>query len=82
MTTPEEKLNWIFGAFDADGGGSIDVEEIRDIVIWMFRFAGIEEDPDLLESCVIDVRYGGFNLEIGFLLRIFHTFIMTEIKVN
>ena len=22
----------------------------------MFRFAGIEEDPDLIASCVIDVR--------------------------
>ena len=48
LTTPEEKLNWIFTAFDA--------EEIRDIVVWMFRFAGIEEDPDLLGACVIDVR--------------------------
>ena len=56
MTTPEEKLNWIFTAFDADCGGSIDVNEIRDIVLWMFRFAGIEEDPDLIASCVIDVR--------------------------
>ena len=56
MTTLEEKLDWIFSAFDADNGGSIDVEEIREIVVWMFRFAGIEEDIDLLESCVIDVR--------------------------
>jgi hypothetical protein len=71
MTIPEEKLNWIFGAFDADGGGSIDVEEIREIVVWMFRFAGIDEDPDLLESCVIDVRYWVFQLEIVFHLRIF-----------
>ena len=56
MTSAEEKLNWIFIAFDADGGGSIDVEEIKDIVVWMFRFAGIEEQPDILESCTIDVR--------------------------
>ena len=56
LTTPEEKLNWIFTAFDADGGGSIDVDEIREIVIWMFRFSGIEQDPDLVASCVIDVR--------------------------
>ena len=57
MDNIEEKLNWIFTAFDADGGGSIDPEEITEIVRWMFRFAGIEEDPDLLASCVIDVRY-------------------------
>merc|ERR1712045_740234 len=56
METIEEKLHWIFTAFDADGGGSIDSEEIVEIVKWMFRFAGIEQDPDLLASCVIDVR--------------------------
>ena len=56
MTTPEEKLNWIFSAFDADKGGSIDVEEIRELVLWMFRFAGIEEDPDMVEACILDVR--------------------------
>ena len=85
MATIEEKLNWIFTAFDADGGGSIDSEEIMEIVKWMFRlawnslkhdlnppilnpdqslnfddtfyrFAGIDQDPDLLASCVIDVR--------------------------
>lgn len=37
MSTIEEKLNWIFTAFDADGGGSIDPEEITEIVKWMFR---------------------------------------------
>ena len=56
MQKPEEKLMWIFSAFDADGGGSIDVEEIREIVVWLFRLAGIEEDEDLLASCSIDVR--------------------------
>ena len=29
LNTPEEKLNWIFTAFDTDGGGTIDLEEIR-----------------------------------------------------
>ena len=29
LNSAEEKLGWIFTAFDADGGGSIDVEEIR-----------------------------------------------------
>ena len=56
LTSPEEKLNWIFTAFDADGGGTIDVNEIKDIVVWMFRFIGLDEDPDLIASCVIDVR--------------------------
>ena len=56
LNTVEEKLSWIFTAFDQDGGGSIDVEEIRDIVICLFRFAKIEEDEDLLFACVEDVR--------------------------
>ena len=56
MQKPEEKLMWLFSAFDSDGGGSIDVAEIRDIVVWLFRFAGIEEDDDLLDSCSLDVR--------------------------
>jgi len=56
LNTPEEKLNWIFTAFDTDGGGSIDVDEIRDIVIGLFRLAGIEEDDDLVTVCVSDIR--------------------------
>ena len=56
LETPEDKLNWIFTAFDSDGGGSIDVDEIRDIVVGLFRLAGIEEDEDMLASCATDVR--------------------------
>ena len=41
MSTIEEKLNWIFTAFDADGGGSIDSEEIVEIVKWMFRLVAV-----------------------------------------
>ena len=33
LQSPEEKLNWIFTAFDQDGGGSVDVDEIRGIVV-------------------------------------------------
>ena len=39
LNTPEEKLGWIFTAFDADGGGSIDVEEIRLVVFQIGGFA-------------------------------------------
>ena len=56
LNTPEDKLNWIFTAFDTDGGGSIDVDEIRDIVIGLFRLAGIEEDEDLITACLADIR--------------------------
>ena len=36
--------------------GTIDVDEIRDIVIGLFRLAGIEEDDDLVTVCVSDIR--------------------------
>ena len=39
LDTTEEKLSWIFTAFDSDGGGSIDPEEITEIVKWMFRWS-------------------------------------------
>ena len=37
LDTKEDKLGWIFTAFDQDGGGYIDVDEIRDIVTCLFR---------------------------------------------
>ena len=52
----KKNLMWFFSAFDSDGGGSIDVDEIRDIVVWLFRLAGIKEDEGLLVSCSMHVR--------------------------
>ena len=55
LDTPEDKLGWMFDAFDADRGGTVDREEITNIVIGLFRLAGIEEDEDLVDACVLDV---------------------------
>ena len=38
LDSNDDKLNWIFMAFDQDGGGFIDVNEIRDIVTCLFRW--------------------------------------------
>ena len=38
LETPEDKLGWMFDAFDADGGGTVDVDEITNIVVGLFRF--------------------------------------------
>ena len=35
----------------------VDYNIARDIVVGLFRLAGIEEDEDLLFACVSDVRY-------------------------
>merc|ERR1711994_1032690 len=55
LDSDEDKLNWIFMAFDQDGGGFIDVKEITDIVTCLFRFAKMEEDADMLIACVEDL---------------------------
>ena len=41
LTTPEEKLKWIFNVFDKDGGGSIDAGEIQEMVGGLFAMAGV-----------------------------------------
>merc|ERR1712227_657158 len=56
LESVEDKLSWIFTAFDSDGGGSIDYDEITDICQGLFRLAGIQEDEDMLAACVADVR--------------------------
>ena len=55
LNKPEDKLGWMFDAFDEDGGGTVDAEEIHNIVVGLFRLGGIEEDEDLLAACVLNV---------------------------
>ena len=38
------------------------MDEIRDIVIGLFRLAGIEEDDDLITVCVSDIRSGEWRI--------------------
>ena len=57
LTTPEEKLNWIFCAFDEDRGGYIDVLEIKNVVTGLFKMAGMEVDKDKIVGLVGEVRY-------------------------
>ena len=56
IKTPEEKLNWIFTAFDQDGGGTIDVDEIKDTVVALFKMSGKEEDENAIVECVDGIR--------------------------
>ena len=55
LQSPSDKLDWIFTAFDKDGGGTIDVGEIRDIVEALFTMAGIDKEEDLVVACVTDI---------------------------
>ena len=57
LDSPEEKLTWIFNAFDQDGGGSIDVDELYGIVEALFKMTGKEIDADGIEDeidCCVD----------------------------
>ena len=50
LQTDEDKLGWIFTTFDNDGGGSVDVDEVADVVEGMFKMAGKEEDDDEIDD--------------------------------
>lgn len=41
-SSPKEKLEWLFNAFDRDGNGSIDYEELNNIVHALFVLHGID----------------------------------------
>ena len=59
LKNPEEKLKWIFNAFDQDGGGSIDVDELYGIVEALFKMTGKEMDDDEvsdeIDTCVDEI---------------------------
>ena len=57
IETIEDKLDWIFRSFDADDNGTITASEIREIVIYLFKVANIEDEEDLLEACISDIKY-------------------------
>ena len=56
IESTEDKLNWMFEAFDVDNGGTITVSEIKEIVIYLFKAADIEEEEDLLVACLSDIK--------------------------
>ena len=55
LQSAEDKLNWIFSAFDSDGGGSIDEDEVTDVVVGLFRMSGKEVEEDEIEDLVDDI---------------------------
>ena len=57
FTTPEQKLGWIFSAFDQDHGGNIDVLEIKNVVAGLFKMAGLEVDKEKIVGCVAEIRF-------------------------
>ena len=54
LDTPEDKLNWIFNAFDQDGGGSIDGEECCGVVEALFRMSGKVMEGDTAKTEIAD----------------------------
>ena len=52
IESAEDKLGWIFTAFDEDGGGTMDPEEVAQIVLGLFRFVIVVVDQD--GGCTMD----------------------------
>ena len=65
IESTEDKLNWMFEAFDVDNGGTITVSEIKEIVIYLFKAADIEEEEELLVACLTDIK----SVDTGLLER-------------
>ena len=59
LVDPSEKLSWVFNAFDEDGGGTIEYDEITRLVEALFRMSGkedhIEENREEIILCVDEV---------------------------
>ncbi len=55
LSTPEDKLNWVFNVFDKDGGGTIDAEEISAMLEGLFQMAGAEVDEEELAAVCLEV---------------------------
>ena len=59
LVDPSEKLSWVFNAFDEDGGGTIEYDEITKLVEALFRMSGrgdcTEEDREEIILCVDEV---------------------------
>ena len=54
IESAEDKLGWIFTAFDEDGGGTMDPEEVAQIVLGLFRFVIVVVDQD--GGCIMDLK--------------------------
>ena len=59
LVDPSEKLSWVFNAFDEDGGGTIEYEEITKLVEAIFRMSGrgdsTEEDREREQEIILSV---------------------------
>lgn len=61
LVDPSEKLSWVFNAFDEDGGGTIEYDEITKLVEALYRMSGrgdcteTEEDKEEIILCVDEV---------------------------
>ena len=56
IESAEEKLGWIFTAFDEDGGGFMDPNEVAQIVLGLFRLAQ-QQHSVVVDVVAADVVY-------------------------
>ena len=49
LSSPEEKLKWVFNVFDEDGGGTIDSGEIHSMMVGLFGMSGTRVSDEQLQ---------------------------------
>jgi len=49
LSSPEEKLKWVFNVFDEDGGGTIDAGEIQNMMVGLFGMSGARVSEEQLQ---------------------------------
>ena len=57
IESTQDKLDWLFRAFDVDNTGTIRDAEIREIVVYLFKVAAFDEQEDLLVTCIADIKF-------------------------
>ena len=71
IESTQDKLDWMFRAFDADNGGRMTEAEIREIVIYLFKVADIEQQEDVVVTCIADIKLAHSQLPLWSSLNYF-----------
>ena len=82
IETTQDKLDWMFRAFSPDNVGTITEAGIREIVIYLFKVADIEEQEDVVVTCIADIKFGPLTVAVTSLELYFagKLSVLTEIE--
>ena len=64
LSSPEDKLTWVFNVFDGDGGGTIDANEINTMMVGLFEMAGAKVNEEQLAVRLLAPQSGAHRTSI------------------